>query len=171
MLNTIGISVASSFNGQKSFIKSFNYFYKENYHGIKKVSCQKLEKIAPPGGLAVLFVLIVVFAGASYIIINEVETICFNTQKMFPGDAVESLSSALKSENLSIREKNQVIWALGEIGDKRAVPALRALETGETCDKPCDTNQKICQYGIRKSIRFCEGINVIRPVWQIIHPS
>ncbi|MBN2088194.1 HEAT repeat domain-containing protein [candidate division KSB1 bacterium] len=138
---------------------------------IKNYLSKNWKKLLLRGSLAVLFVLIVVFAGASYIIINEVETICFKTQKMFPGDAVESLTSALKSENLSIREKNQVIWALGEIGDKRAIPVLRTLETGEMCDKPCDTNQKICQYGIRKSIRFCEGINVIRPVWQIIHPS
>lgn len=138
---------------------------------LKNYLSKNWKKLLLWGSLAVFFALLVIAAGATYIIINEVETICFKTQKLFPGDAVESLISALKTENFSIREKNQIIWALGEIGDKRAVSILRTLESREKCDKPCDPNTKICQYGIQKSIKHCEGINVIRPVWRIIHPS
>jgi len=118
-----------------------------------------------PIGFTVLFVL---FLLSLHWISSDVRAICKKAQQPFEGDCVESLVDYLDSDNLSFKEKNQVIWALGEIGDKRALPVLQKLYTGENCKKPCDTSKYICQYGIEKAIRGCKGFNVVRYMWRWI---
>jgi hypothetical protein len=57
---------------------------------------------------------------------------------------------------------NQDIWALGQIGDNRALPTLKRLHTGNKCDHDVD----LCQYELEKAIDQVEsGINITRPVW------
>ena len=54
-------------------------------------------------------------------------------------------------------EKNGVIWALGQIGDHRALPVLEEFYTGKPCEKPCRRNQSICQRGVTRAIKNCKG--------------
>lgn len=44
----------------------------------------------------------------------------------------------VESDKFGYREKNKAIWALGQIGDRRAVPLLEKLYTGEVQEKPYD---------------------------------
>ena len=113
-------------------------------------------------------VLLTLFLITLHWISSDVRAICKKAQQQFEGDCVEVLAAYLETDNLSFKEKNQVVWALGEIGDKRALPALKKLYTGDNCPKPCDTSKYICQYGIEKAIRNCKGFNVVRHVWQWI---
>jgi HEAT repeat protein len=99
---------------------------------------------------------------------SDVRATCKKAQQQFEGDCVEALIAYLQSDSLSFKEQNHVIWALGEIGDKRALPVLQKLYTGKPCLKPCDSSKYICQYGIKKAIRGCKGFNVVRYVWQWI---
>jgi hypothetical protein len=99
---------------------------------------------------------------------SDVRAACKKTHQQFEGDCVEALIAVLESDRLIFKEKNQVIWSLGEIGDNRALPALQKLFTGESCSKLRDSSKKICQYGIKKAIRGCQGFNVVSYVWQWI---
>ena len=107
-----------------------------------------------PIGLAFLFILFVI---SLHWISSDVRAMGKKAQQQFEGDEVEALIAALESDKLTFKEKNQVIWALGEIGDKRALPALEKIYTGELCQKPCDSSQYICQYGIKKALHGCKG--------------
>jgi hypothetical protein len=131
----------------------------------QSLNWKKIMKYAVPIGFSVLLILFIL---SLHWISSDVRTICKEMKLNFQGDCVESLISALESGQLSFKEKNRVIWALGEIGDKRALPALEKLFAGEPCPKPCDSSKHICQYGIKKAIRGCEGFNVVSYIWEWI---
>jgi hypothetical protein len=59
----------------------------------------------------------------------------------------------LQSDAADVRAKNRVVWALGEIRDSRALPALRDLETDGTCDH----GSRVCQYEVRKAVDKISG--------------
>jgi len=71
----------------------------------------------------------------------------------FAFDTVESLIELIKSEKYTYSEKNKAIWALGQIGDKRALPILKQLDTDEIQNKPLNSKQYIVQYSVEKAIK------------------
>jgi hypothetical protein len=99
---------------------------------------------------------------------SDIRAACKEAQEEFSGDCVESLLSYLQSNQHTFKEKNHAIWALGSIGDERAVPVLRKYLTGKDCEKPCRTDLYICQYGLKKAIKHCQGLNVMKHVWRWI---
>ncbi|MHC4298134.1 MAG: HEAT repeat domain-containing protein, partial [Planctomycetota bacterium] len=58
-----------------------------------------------------------------------------------PGDRVEALMAYVSSQDHTLRERNRAVWALGLIGDKRALPLLEKYRTG----RPCDHDTTLCQ--------------------------
>jgi len=71
----------------------------------------------------------------------------------FPGDEVDALAALVTSETRPLSERNRAVWALGQIGDGRALPALERLYTGV----PCDHARYLCQYELKKAIEKCRG--------------
>jgi hypothetical protein len=65
--------------------------------------------------------------------------------------AVISFISFSKSE--SYQAKNAVIYALGYARDARALPALRAVQSGTVCDL-----RFINQENLKRTIGYLEGI-------------
>ncbi|NQT03134.1 MAG: hypothetical protein HQ580_13990, partial [Planctomycetes bacterium] len=59
---------------------------------------------------------------------------------------------------------NHAFWALGQLGDKRALPFLRNLVTGE----PCDHETNLCQGEIKEAIHKLErnGFNLPKFLWR-----
>ena len=85
-----------------------------------------------------------------------VKTRCAEAQEEFGGDCVEALISVVRSDHHSFLEKNRAIWALGQLADDRALPALREFQGGEPCQRPCRRDLHICQYEIEKAIKWCQ---------------
>ena len=108
------------------------------------------------------------FLVALHIIGSDVRATCREATDEFGGDCVSGLISYVQSGHHSFRERNQAIWALGEIGDPRALPALRELLDGDLIGTPCDVSTGICRYSVEKAISLCEGINVLRWMWRWI---
>jgi HEAT repeat protein len=71
----------------------------------------------------------------------------------YPGDRIEALMTYVESKNHSLRQRNRSVWALGQIGDKRALPVLEKYRTG----KPCDHDATLCQREVGKAIKLCRG--------------
>ena len=71
----------------------------------------------------------------------------------YSGDRVEALMAYVSSQDHTLRERNRAIWALGLIGDKRALPLLEKSWTG----RPCDHNTTLCQGEVGKAIKKCKG--------------
>jgi len=81
---------------------------------------------------------------------------CSDAQEEFSGDCVETLVGVIQSDHHSYLEKNRAIWALGQLADERALPALRGLQSGVPCQRPCRREFHLCQYEIEKAIKWCE---------------
>lgn len=88
-----------------------------------------------------------------YSIYQSVFEISMKAKNNFGFDTVDSLVALVKSDKYSYYEKNQAIWALGQIGDKRALPTLSKLDTDEIQQKPWNSKKYIVQYTVEKSIK------------------
>jgi len=105
---------------------------------------------AIPGGALAIALL---YAIACLFIFTSVKTICTKAEREFKQDHVTSLIAVINSDKFTAKDKNDAIWALGQIGAKQALPLLEGMYTG-TKDKRCNRNENICQYELEKAIRF-----------------
>jgi hypothetical protein len=109
-------------------------------------------------GLATFLVMVLIlFSIALWVIYKDVRSTCTAATDSYGGSCITALVTTIESEAEPFKKRNQAIWALGQIGDKRAIPVLKKLYTGEAIEKPCNTAKKICQYGVKKALEQCEG--------------
>lgn len=81
-------------------------------------------------------------------------------------DCVEALIDTLDDENQGYRTRNHAIWALGQLGDGRALPVLQKHYTGDIPDRePLD--DVISQYELEKAINLASGgLNITAFIWR-----
>jgi len=81
-------------------------------------------------------------------------------------DCVNALASLLNDEKKSFRDRNRAIWALGQLGDNRALPTLESYYTGNIPERePLD--QTISQYELKKAVNLAGGAtNLSAFVWR-----
>ncbi|MBN1162473.1 hypothetical protein JXA34_01875 [Patescibacteria group bacterium] len=96
----------------------------------------------------------------------DVRERCMMAQSKYEGDCVGALTKVVDNQESSNREKNYAIWALGQLGDKRALPVLLKYYTGKIPDRePYDAG--ISQYGLKKAIKLIDGgFNISAVVWR-----
>ena len=121
-------------------------------------STSRLRRILLRGTLIVLLVCVVGILVLSLSIELGVKKTCGMATRAHPGDKVEALMKSVKADEYGYdahryRANNHALWALGQLGDERALPFLRNLATGE----PCDHETNLCQGEIQKAIRKLEG--------------
>jgi hypothetical protein len=86
----------------------------------------------------------------------DVDQRCQIAQDKHGGDCVEALITYLEDDNNSYKSRNSAIWALGQIGDKKALPTLEKLYTGNIPNRePIDSG--ISQYELKKAINLTSG--------------
>lgn len=71
----------------------------------------------------------------------------------YGGDRVEALIEVLNSETAPLKAKNDAVWTLTYIGDQRALPVLKSLQTGQECDH----DRYVCQRELKRAISQIEG--------------
>lgn len=81
-------------------------------------------------------------------------------------NCVEALISELDDRNQGYRTRNHAIWALGQFGDRRALPILEKYWTGQIPDRePLD--KVISQYELKKAINLANGgFNITFLFWR-----
>jgi len=80
-----------------------------------------------------------------------------------PGDRVLALMEYVESDAHRLQDRNRAVWALGQLGDARALPVLEKYFTGG----PCDHQRALCQRELEKAIRLCKGgFNLSGPFWR-----
>jgi len=96
----------------------------------------------------------------------EVKDECQEAKREQSGDCTEALIAVLKNENRSFRSRNSAIWALGQLGDSRALPVLQSFYTGNIPKRePID--KSISQYELKKAIKLTGGgINISAFIWR-----
>jgi len=109
---------------------------------------------APAYGLSICFALLLIgYLCICFSIRSSVKDISAQAVQEYPGDRVESLMAYVESENHGLRQRNRAVWALGQIGDSRALPVLEKFRTG----KPCNHDTTLCQREIVRAIEGCKG--------------
>lgn len=83
-------------------------------------------------------------------------------------DCVEALMMTLNDEKQGYRTRNHAIWALGQLGDDRALPVLQKYYTDNIPDRePLD--EVISQYELKKAINLTSGgLNIIAWMWRAV---
>ncbi|MBN1806618.1 MAG: hypothetical protein JW837_15320 [Sedimentisphaerales bacterium] len=128
-----------------------------------------LLSIISKGTLTVLMACaIVIFLFCLWIEV-QLKEVCATATQKYPGDMVEALMKSVKTEESSYRAdiyraNNNAFWALGQLGDRRALPFLKGLSTGETCEH--STN--LCQGEIQEAIQKLESdqFNLPKYLWR-----
>ncbi len=109
--------------------------------------------------------IILAFIGLEGLIGVGVEHDSQNAMRAFPGDRIEALIAVVDCQGCDLRNRNQAVWALGQLRDKRALPVLYKYRTG----KKCDHFRFICQYELAKAIRWTEGNAYVAPqLWRLL---
>lgn len=97
----------------------------------------------------------------------EVQSSCQNAQKQYGGDCVEALIQVMDNPDHSFREKNNAVWALGQVGDTRALATLEKYYTGDI-PKRESLDKVLSQYELKKAINLLKGgVNVAGMIWRI----
>ena len=78
-----------------------------------------------------------------------VRATCREAAGEFGGDCMGALAAYAESEQHTFEERNHAIWALGEIGDRRAVLTLERLLRGELIDG--NRIPKVCRTGMSRA--------------------
>ena len=99
----------------------------------------------------------------------HVKKMCEMATQKYPGDKVEALMKLVDTKEYGYnkdlyRTNNHAFWALGQLGDKRALPFLKGLVTGE----PCDHETNLCQGEIKEAIDKLERgqFNLPKFLWR-----
>jgi hypothetical protein len=99
--------------------------------------------------LFIILILFALFVMAEFSIGWGVRNHIQAVQRQFPGDRVEALIAMVKCTSCNLDDRNQAVWALGQLDDPRAIPALEKFQAGEGCNHL--TN--ICQEKLRIALR------------------
>ena len=70
-------------------------------------------------------------------------------QRHHPGDGVQAATALLAVHDTPVPTKDRMVWTLGTLGDRRALPLLNSLHTGAACQH----QTAVCQYEVEKAIR------------------
>ena len=132
-------------------------------------STSRLRRILLKGIPIVLLVCVVGIVLFSLWIELGVKKVCRAATQKYPGDKVEALMMSVETKEYGYNAhrysaNNRVFWALGQLGDQRALPSLRKLLTGE----PCDHETNLCQGEIKEAIQKLERnpFNLPKFLWR-----
>ena len=84
---------------------------------------------------------------------REVASTGDQARQRFDGDRIEALMKLVDCDGCALTARNRGIWALGEMGDRRALPVLRRHHTRLECNHAVS----LCQYELGKAIKKIEG--------------
>ena len=109
--------------------------------------------------LGFFLVLFAAFVTVIYsVLFLEVRKNCNSAQDKYQANCVDSLIKVLETDGPTVKQKNDAIWALGQIADPKALPVLQKIYTGKIpVREPLD--RVISQYEIKKAIHWVEDGN------------
>ena len=122
-----------------------------------------ISRLMATGAALTVVVLLGAFVGIAVTIGSGVRDASAAAVAEYGGDRVDALIAVVESPAQSLTERNRAVWALGQLGEARALPVLERHFTGG----PCDHTRLICQHELEKAIRLCRGSkNVSAFIWR-----
>jgi len=78
----------------------------------------------------ILFILLLLLLSDGWIIGSRVKSFRQMAQANFPGDRVSALISMVDCKICNTNDRDHAVWALGQLGDERALPVLEKYNAG-----------------------------------------
>jgi hypothetical protein len=129
---------------------------------IPKNSRRRSRRLALVLSFSAVF-LVIAFLLMCLIVGSGVHSVSTMALREHPGDKVAALMAFVESEHHTYRDRNRAIWALGQLGDSRALPLLQKHYTG----KASNDKNALSQYELGKAIVLCKGgTNIGAYVWR-----
>jgi len=102
----------------------------------------------------------------------EVKQQCKDAKEQYlsqDGDCVTALIHLLNDEGKGFKARNSAIWALGQLGDARALPVLQSYYTGNIPPRE-PLSKTISQYELKKAIQLTNGgLNISAIIWRTMN--
>lgn len=114
------------------------------------------------GMLIALATVLALYGIGGRLIFKGVERCAHEAQATYGGDPAQALVALVEDEGASFEARNSAIWALGQLGDERALPTLNKLDTAEVQHPPYDSTKYIVQYSVEKAIKQINGFSAVR---------
>ena len=103
---------------------------------------------------------------SALIIGRAVKNKCHEAIKLNSGDCVSALIKVLNDDSNSFRERNSAVWAMGQLGDRKALSYLRQYYSGNI-PKRESLDKGLSQYELKKAINLASGgINITSIFWR-----
>jgi len=133
---------------------------------IMEVPMKTIKHVVFYGVAIGVSIFVLLFFVASSWIGYDVKNHCQNAKYKYGGDCVEALTAQLEDTNEGFRARNHAIWALGQLGDNRALPVLKRYYTAVIPDRePLD--EVISQYELKKAVNLTSGgTNLTAFLWR-----
>ena len=97
---------------------------------------------------------------------SDVRRYCKTAKKIYGGDCVTALSELLNDKTMPFRDRNNAVWALGQLGDTKALPYITKFYTGIIPEKESYENQ-ISQHELEKALKLIQGgVNISAIIWR-----
>jgi hypothetical protein len=139
----------------------FNWYSARNGHFNGDCKTMRIPKLKT-AMIIMAFTILGLYGFGCRMIFNGVQQYVRSAKVAYDGDSVSALIALVEDEHAPFELRNGAIWALGQIGDQRALPALQALNTSEVQKPPYDSRSYIVQYSVDKAIKQINGISVTR---------
>ena len=143
--------------------------FQEKGNKMSLKSTSRLRRTLLRAIVIVLVVCVVAMILFSLCVELHVKKMCGMATRKYPGDKVEALMMSVETKQYGYdahlyKTNNHIFWALGQLGDKRALPFLKNLLT----DEPCDHETNPCQGEIKEAIQRLErnGFNLPKFLWR-----
>ncbi len=110
--------------------------------------------------LIVLFLAVIMFAMGTFIIFRSVYETCNFARDKYGGDCQQALVLVLEDGESSVQEKNDAIWALGQMADPESLEPLEKIYAGKVPEGKEPLDKVVSQYEIEKAIRWIKNGNL-----------
>lgn len=104
-------------------------------------------------------IVVLVIASGFFWIYYTVSKTCDSAREKHGGKCQKALIKVLEDEKASPREKNDAIWALGQMAESESLSALEKIYVGKVPEGREPLNKVVSQYEIEKAIRWVKNGN------------
>lgn len=109
--------------------------------------------------LILAVIAVAAFASGLFSIYYTVWKTCDSAKEKHGGNCQSALVKVLEDEKAGPKEKNDAIWALGQMADPESLSALEKIYAGKVPEGREPLNEVISQYEIEKAIRWVKNGN------------
>ncbi|MFA6048147.1 MAG: hypothetical protein WCV59_03930 [Parcubacteria group bacterium] len=110
--------------------------------------------------LALVIIAVLVVASGFFSLFYTVRKTCNSAKEKHGGKCQTALVAVLEDKKATPKEKNDAIWALGQMADSESLPALEKIYAGKVPEGREPLNEVVSQYEIEKAIRWVKNGNI-----------